>query len=66
MTHKLSPREFQCVEALMHGAKSYQAVADRLGISLKTVDTHLLNARKKYKVSSTTKLHLIGMQEGWL
>jgi DNA-binding CsgD family transcriptional regulator len=66
MTHKLSPREFQCVEALMHGAKSYQAVADRLGISLKTVDTHLLNARKKHRVSSTTKLLIRGMEGGWL
>jgi DNA-binding CsgD family transcriptional regulator len=65
MTHKLSPRELDCTKAMLT-AKTYQEAADMLGIGRKTVDYHLLNARKKHRVSSTTKLLIRGMEGGWL
>jgi DNA-binding CsgD family transcriptional regulator len=65
MLHNLSPRELDCTKAMLT-AKTYQKAADQLGIGRKTVDYHLSHARKKYKVSSTTKLLIRGMAEGWL
>ena len=51
----LSPRERQVVQLVAEG-KSSKEVADALGISLKTVETHRANVLRKLKLRSVTEL----------
>jgi DNA-binding CsgD family transcriptional regulator len=44
----LSPREKECLQLIADGLKQ-DALADRLGLSLPTVELHLRNARRKLK-----------------
>ena len=46
----LSPREREVVELLADGL-SNREIADRLGVSVVTVKTHVANAREKLDVS---------------
>lgn len=50
----LSPREREIVEALSQG-DSYKEIADRLGISITTVRTHLQRIYEKLQVNNRTE-----------
>jgi len=69
---KLTPRECQVVEMLARGC-TYDRAAQRLGISLHTVVTHVKNAYRKLEVHTAgaavmraVELGLIGAQRGSL
>lgn len=51
----LSPREYECLKLLSHGDTSKE-VARSLEISSRTVETHLINAKIKTQIYSTTDL----------
>ncbi len=51
----LSPREFQVVRALTEGL-SYKLIADRLGISIDTVRTHIKSIYSKLQVNSKVEV----------
>jgi DNA-binding CsgD family transcriptional regulator len=48
---RLTPRESEVLRLIAHGC-TYARVADRLGISRNTVDTHVKNTYRKLGVSS--------------
>ena len=52
---ELSDREFEIFELLGDGL-STQQVADRLHLSMKTVDAHRANIKEKLKVKTTNEL----------
>jgi DNA-binding CsgD family transcriptional regulator len=54
---QLSPREAECLEWLSRGLRN-DRIADRMGISLATVEAHLASARRKLK-SSTREQALV-------
>ena len=54
---ELSDREFEIFESLGDGlGLSTQQVADRLHLSMKTVDAHRANIKEKLKVKTTNEL----------
>lgn len=52
---EVSPREKEVLDLVAHGLSTKQ-VADKLGISTRTVETHRINMLKKLKVSNTAEL----------
>ena len=54
-TAPLSPREREVLEHLSHGLRA-PAIAQRLGIGVATVRTHLAKARKKFGAHSQAEL----------
>lgn len=52
---EVSPREKEVLDLVAHGMSTKQ-VADKLGISTRTVETHRINMLKKLKVSNTAEL----------
>lgn len=50
----LTPREQEILDALAHGLR-YQEIADQLGISRRTVSTHIHNLYEKLHVRSRTE-----------
>lgn len=52
---EVSPREKEVLDLVAHGFSTKQ-VADKLGISTRTVETHRINMLKKLKVSNTAEL----------
>lgn len=54
-TEKLSPKESQIVEALVDGL-SYKMIADRLSISIHTVNSHIKNIYRKLEVNSKAEV----------
>lgn len=51
----ISPREYECVSCLARG-KTYKEVAKVLGISPRTVEAHIINAKSKTNIFSTAQL----------
>lgn len=54
-TKPLSPAEMQVVLQVATG-KTYQEIADELGVSFETVRTYLKRIRKKLKVNSQVQI----------
>lgn len=52
-TH-LTSREVQCVRAVLHG-QSDRETAHKLGISVRTVETHINNVKKKLGLRATSR-----------
>jgi DNA-binding CsgD family transcriptional regulator len=52
---KLSQKEFECVKALSEGL-CYKSIANKLGMSFRTVETHLNNSKTKLNVYSKEAL----------
>lgn len=61
----LTKREIEVLNALAEGL-SNKAVADKLGVSPKTVDTHRTNLLRKMNVNTTAALLVKAMREGLL
>lgn len=52
---EISPREKEVLELVAQG-KSTKQIADQLGISIRTVESHRINMLKKMKVSNSAEL----------
>jgi DNA-binding NarL/FixJ family response regulator len=61
----LSPRELEVVSLVVDGY-SNDEVAGRLGISVKTVESHLTRIFERLQVASRTELASRAIREGWL
>jgi DNA-binding NarL/FixJ family response regulator len=61
----LSPRELQVVAALVEGL-SNDEIAGRLGISARTVESHLRRLFERHGVASRTELATRALRAGWL
>ena len=60
-----SPREIAAIRLLARGA-SNDEIAVGLGISIKTVESHLRRLFGRYGVLSRTELAMLAVREGWL
>ena len=60
-----SARELGAIKLLAGGA-SNDEIAVRLGISIKTVESHLRRLFGRYGVLSRTELAMLAVREGWL
>lgn len=60
-----SPREAEILTLVADGATNGEAAA-RLGISDKTVETHLARLFKRYGTASRTQLAIMADRRGWL
>jgi DNA-binding NarL/FixJ family response regulator len=60
-----SPRELEALRLLGRGA-SNDEIAAGLGISIKTVESHLRRLFGRYGVLSRTELAMLAVREGWL
>lgn len=60
-----SPRELAAIRLLARGA-SNDEIAVGLGISIKTVESHLRRLFGRYGVLSRTELAMLAVREGWL
>jgi len=60
-----SRREIEVLEAVMAGSTNAE-IAGRLGISEKTVESHLRRMFDRYGVLSRTELTVLALREGWL
>ncbi len=61
----LSPRELEVVSLVVDG-HSNDEIAGRLGISVKTVESHLTRIFERLQVVSRTELAARAIREGWL
>ena len=61
----LSPREVEVVLLVVEG-RSNDEIAVRLGISVKTVESHLARVFERLQVASRTELATRAIREGWL
>jgi len=59
----LSERE-RDVARLFASGLSNEAIADRLGVSLRPVQTHVANAREKSDCANRTELGVLAVREG--
>ncbi len=62
---RLSGREMEVVALVVDG-RSNDEIGDRLGISAKTVESHLARIFDRSKVASRTELAIRAVREGWL
>jgi DNA-binding NarL/FixJ family response regulator len=62
---RLSSRERQVVAAVVNGS-SNDEIASRLGISPKTVESHLRRLFERHGVASRTELATQALRDGWL
>jgi DNA-binding NarL/FixJ family response regulator len=60
-----SPRELEIIAAIATGARNKE-IASSLGISVRTVETHLERCFARYEVSSRAELVALTMREHWL
>jgi DNA-binding NarL/FixJ family response regulator len=60
-----SSRELGAIRLLARGA-SYDEIAVGLGISIKTVESHLRRLFGRYDVLSRTELAMLAVREGWV
>jgi DNA-binding NarL/FixJ family response regulator len=60
-----SPREQQVLHGVVGGSTNDE-IAARLGISLKTVESHLRRMFDRYGVLSRTELAVMSVRDGWL
>lgn len=65
MTTDLTPRERQILDRLWNGEES-KYIAECLGISVKTVEAHRNNLRRKMGARNVAELIRRGLQEGVL
>lgn len=61
----LSPRELEVVRLVVEG-RSNDEIAASLGITAKTVETHLRRVFDRYGAQSRTELATRALREGWL
>ena len=61
---RLTPQELAVVETLLAGHTTREAMASRLVLSPKTVQTHLSNIFAKLHIFSTVELVLVAILEG--
>jgi len=61
----LSPRELHVVKAVVEGL-SNDEIATRLGISPKTVESHLRRLFERHGLASRTELATRALRDGWL
>jgi DNA-binding NarL/FixJ family response regulator len=61
----LSPREREVVQLVVDGA-SNDEIGARLGISSRTVESHLRRLFERHDVASRTELAGRALREGWL
>jgi len=54
-SYEITPREKEVLELVANGNSTKQ-IADQLGISIRTVESHRINMLKKMKVSNTAEL----------
>lgn len=62
---KLSAREEQVLRQLAWGA-THKEVAESLGLSVKTVETHKSNATRKLRLRTRQEVVLFAVKQGWL
>lgn len=62
---ELSEREREVATALSLGLKSSE-VAEQLGISVKTVDTHRLNLLRKLQCRNNVELARLAIRKGYV
>jgi DNA-binding CsgD family transcriptional regulator len=62
---RLTPRERDVVAAILDGCTTDKELAERLGISLATVQTHLVNIYRKIGVHSRTEMVIQEMRLQW-
>jgi DNA-binding NarL/FixJ family response regulator len=62
-SERLSPREREILQLMVDGLESPE-VADRLGISMATLRTHVYNILKKLGVHSKTQAVLLAVRQG--
>ncbi len=60
-----SPREAEIMRLIARGHGNGE-VASALGISAKTVESHLARLFLRYRVSSRTELVMLAVEQGWL
>lgn len=60
-----SPREVQVIELVATGL-SNDEIGGRLGLSMKTVESHLRRMFDRYGVMSRTELVVLAIRQGWL
>ncbi len=63
--NSLQPRELEVIRLVAKGM-SNKEIASKLGISGRTVQTHLVNVFKKLGASSRTEAVLCALREGWI
>lgn len=61
---RLTPKELAVVESLLAGHTTNKAIAERMAISRRTVQTHLSNTFDKLHICSTVDLVLVAILEG--
>jgi DNA-binding CsgD family transcriptional regulator len=61
--YPLSPREREVLMLLANGA-TVQEVADQLGLSIKTIGSHIWNMREKYALPGLTHLIIWAWRSG--
>jgi DNA-binding NarL/FixJ family response regulator len=59
----LTPRELEVIRLLVDGL-SNQEIADRLGLSRRTVQAHIANAMSRTKRRSRTQLAVFALRHG--
>jgi DNA-binding NarL/FixJ family response regulator len=59
-----SDRELQVIAGIVHGATNAEVAAD-LGLSEKTVESHLRRLFDRYGLLSRTELAVLAIDEGW-
>ncbi len=62
---ELHPRELQVLDMAARG-KGNKEIGNRLSISERTVQTHLVNIFRKLQVNSRTEAIIQALKEGWL
>jgi DNA-binding NarL/FixJ family response regulator len=62
---ELQPRELQVLDLAAQG-KGNKEIGNRLNISERTVQTHLVNVFRKLQVNSRTEAIIRALKEGWL
>lgn len=61
---RLTPKELAVVELLLAGYTTNKAIAERMAISGRTVQTHLSKAFDKLHICSTVDLVLVAILDG--
>jgi two-component system NarL family response regulator len=62
---RVSPRELDVVRLVVEG-RSNDEIGAELGITIKTVETHLRRMFERFEVASRTELAARALREGWL
>lgn len=60
-----TPRELEVIRAVADGLATKQ-IAPRVGMSERTVETHLRDLSRRYGVSNRTQLVVLAIRNGWI